>query len=400
MHRHPATGSPVGRRLLIPDDVFTAVLAGTRALRAAGYEPWIAAAVPGAYASRSRATAGVVAVPDAGPDPEGFVQALAAAAGRLRIAAVLPGTETALTVLAGREADFPAGVVLAIPGADVVRRATDKALLGSLATQVGLQSPRTVHVRAGELGAMHPPLILKPLRSAVAGGGTHRLGWVRRIDTVAELEAAAEETAGEEWVAQEFVDGTLCAVAGVFWAGELVCASHQVAHRIWPPVCGISAYAETVPRDLDLEERVAAILRAIGWRGMFELQLIRTETGRYVIDLNTRFYGSLALAVAAGLNLPAIWVDLELGRTPHVGDYHPGVRYRSEERDAQAILRLARERRWGAALDALRPRRRTTHALFSWRDPKPFLTRAAAAVTRRRRDGAAAVPAQAGQDDG
>ena len=40
-----------------------------------------------AYAARSRDTAGTVPVPDAGPDPEGFVAALARAAERLKVAA-------------------------------------------------------------------------------------------------------------------------------------------------------------------------------------------------------------------------------------------------------------------------------------------------------------------------
>jgi len=38
----------------------------------------------------------------------------------------------------------------------------------------------------------------------------------------------------------------------------------------------------------------------------------------YVIDVNPRIYGAIGLAIAAGQNLPAIWTDLLLGRTPLV----------------------------------------------------------------------------------
>jgi len=73
-----------------------------------------------------------VPVPDAGPDPEGFVAALAEAAAQLRVAAVLPGTETSLTVLAGRGSDFSDGVVLGVPPREIVERAVDKSLLAEL----------------------------------------------------------------------------------------------------------------------------------------------------------------------------------------------------------------------------------------------------------------------------
>src|SRR4051794_39435595 len=59
------------RRVLVVDDGGTAGLATVRALRAAGYEPWVLASGGSSYATRSRATAGV-------GDPGGAVATLAA----------------------------------------------------------------------------------------------------------------------------------------------------------------------------------------------------------------------------------------------------------------------------------------------------------------------------------
>ena len=364
-------------RVLVPDDDFTAVLAAVRALRKGGYEPWLAMSVPSAYAARSRATAGTVPVPDAGPDPDGFVAALAEAAGRLRVAAVLPGTETSLTVLAGRESDFPGGVVLGVPSREVVERAVDKSLLAELAVAAGLKVPETRTISHGDVDGVAYPAVVKPVTSAVHGDGAVRLGWVRKIDTPAELRAAVEWMPGDSLIVQPFLDGALSAACGVFWDGRLLCVEHQVARRIWPPVVGVSSYAETVPRDHELEQRIAALLGAIGWSGIFELQFIHRPEGEYVIDLNTRFYGSLALAVNSGLNLPSIWVDLLLGRTPRIGSYRVGVRYRSEQRDARAIVHSFREGRRAEALRACLPRPRTAHGIFSARDPLPFVCRIA-----------------------
>jgi predicted ATP-grasp superfamily ATP-dependent carboligase len=362
-------------RVLVPDDDFTAVLAAVRALRKGGYEPWLAMSVPSTYAARSRATAGTIPVPDAGPDPDGFVAALAEAAGRLGVAAVLPGTETSLTALAGREADFPDGVVLGVPPREVVERAVDKTVLAELSARAGLKVPETREVDRADVEGISYPAVVKPVTSSVRVDGALQLGWVRKIESAAELRTQLETMPGDSLLVQPFLDGALSAACGVFWDGKLLCVEHQVARRIWPPDCGVSSYAETVPRDLQLEERIAALLRAIGWSGIFELQFIRRPEGDYVIDLNTRFYGSLALAVGSGLNLPAIWVDLLLGRTPRIGEYRVGVRYRSEQRDARAIVHGFRSGKRVEALSALLPRPHTVHGIFSARDPLPFLCR-------------------------
>ena len=138
---------------------------------------------------------------------------------------------------------------------------------------------------------------------------------------------------------------------------ELVCALHQISTRIWPLPCGGSAYAETIPPDHELERGVGSILRSIGWSGLFQAQFIRGARGEhYLIDFNPRVYGSLALAVAAGLNLPGIWVDLLLGRRSRVGGYRIGARFRHEERDVRALAHMLLS---GEHLDALRGCRRT-----------------------------------------
>jgi predicted ATP-grasp superfamily ATP-dependent carboligase len=163
------------------------------------------------------------------------------------------------------------------------------------------------------------------------------------------------------------------AVGAVMWDGELVCSVHMVADRIWPPHCGTFAYARTVPPDPELHHAAERLLTRLGWRGIFRFDWLEWRGHRYVIDLNPRIFTSLGLAIAAGANLPAVWVDLLLGRRPRVHGCHPGVRYRYEKDDVRAVLRGARAGGHGA-LRALAPRRATTHAVFSLWDPMPVMT--------------------------
>jgi predicted ATP-grasp superfamily ATP-dependent carboligase len=120
--------------------------------------------------------------------------------------------------------------------------------------------------------------------------------------------------------------------------------------------------------------------------GIWEAQFVRDAHDAYLIDLNPRPYGSLGLAVAAGLNLPGIWADVVLGREPIVTDYRIGRRYRAEMRELGFLTEALAARDVRSVSAALLPRRRTTHAVLSLRDPAPtvFLLDRMAARLRRR----------------
>jgi predicted ATP-grasp superfamily ATP-dependent carboligase len=351
------------------------VLAAVRAMGAANYAPHLAIDKPGTYAGRSRATIGTVRVPNPDFDCGGFVRTLAAAARRLRVAAVLPSSDSHFLALAGREGDF-AGMALGTPSRESVDQATDKALLTELATAARLRTPPTKFIRGGEaVNGVGFPAIVKPLRSRVQNPDGTISTYSAHYVPDGQVEPAINHLVGGEGLIQSYIPGVLIGVAGVSWEGELVCALHQASVRIWPIPVGGSAYAETIAPNVELEQGVGRLLRRIGWSGIFHVQFIRDSRGvHFLIDLNPRIYGTLALATAAGLNLPQIWVDLLLGRRPKVGGYRIGVGFRHEEKDAQALVRLFMIGERQRALRGLLPQRGTAHAIFALRDPMPMLT--------------------------
>jgi predicted ATP-grasp superfamily ATP-dependent carboligase len=205
-----------------------------------------------------------------------------------------------------------------------------------------------------------------------------------RVTDGATLRNALGRLPDATWVVQPFLQGDLVAVAAVSWQGEVVAAQHQRAIRTWPSQVGGSSFAITVAPDVELELAVSRIARELQWSGLLHVQLIRTNEGDFLIDVNPRMWGSLALATAAGQNLPAIWADLLLGRKPAVGGYRVGVTFRAELKDLQAVGHSIRRRRSLRALGSLLPRRGTTHAIGSLSDPAPLLTVAQQAVERLR----------------
>jgi predicted ATP-grasp superfamily ATP-dependent carboligase len=374
------------RRLLVSGDEFHASLALVRALRAAGHLPSLAVAPRGTYASRSRSVSTVVHVPHAEDTPVAFVEAIVRAAAALQIDAVLPGTEASLIALSQRRDSLPFPV--GAPAADTVDLATDKRRVLELAATSGLHTLPSIVATPSELARraeeIDYPAILKPLRTRLQMGDS-RLAYykARRVAAPAELRAALDGLPEVEWVTQPYLTGELSAIAGVAWQGRLVCSIHQVARRIWPPDVGFSSYAETVELDRELESGITSLLAQIGWSGIFQAQFLGQADRRFLIDFNPRAYGSLALAVRAGANLPAVWAALVLDTTPPRVSYRAGVRYRLEHNDLRAIGRSARDGDILGSLGALLPRRRTAHAVFSLRDPGPLLTTTEKLLDRR-----------------
>lgn len=376
----------MNNRILVTGSEHPAGLAALRALDRAGFETFAAVQSRDSLGGRSRAAAGFVDVPDPRTAAEEFVTRLAEGARRLGVAAVLPGTEAALLAMTGHEAAFPDGIVVGTPAEAALRRATDKISLALLALRAGLDNP-PIRVLSPELieGAeLSFPAIVKPLRSELTTADGLQRYEAARVNSAAELDAALRRLPEDVGLVQPVIEGRLISVNGVAHDGVLhACNQHEV-RRVWPDRCGQAVFAETFPMTEERERTTAAFMRELGWSGVFNLQIIERDGRSYVIDLNPRFYVSLTLAVAAGLNLPAIWTWLLLGRPFEDQGYRSGMRFRQETGDLRAILSEIRRGQLGAARDLL-PRRHTVHALFSIRDPRPASSILASAAGAFRR---------------
>ncbi|MGI5131659.1 ATP-grasp domain-containing protein [Pseudonocardia sp. CA-107938] len=378
-----------GTRVLVSGGEYTGGLAAVRALRAAGYEPWVADPVDGTYGALSRAAAGSVRVTDPRADPLSFAGELAKAASRLGAGVVLPGTEPALLALGEHRGLFPAEVAVGAPPPELTIAATDKQSLAARASAAGFAVPPTHLVtlddlRAGRVAPRYP-VVVKPVRSELWDGDVLQRFEVVQARDEAALTAALTGLPDQAGLVQPYVVGPIRTVNGVAWRGEVVAAVHKLADRTWPLDCGVVCSARTVPVEPEVDRAARALMADLGWSGLFNLQMISAGGAHHVIDLNPRIYHSLALAVAAGANLPAIWTSLLLGHRPTFAGYRTGVRFRSEE-DAMALWGTLLDGHAGAALRGLVPHRHTTHAVVSLRDPAPTLNilRRAVRVARRR----------------
>jgi predicted ATP-grasp superfamily ATP-dependent carboligase len=365
-----------GRALVVEEGRTRGALAAVRALAGAGWT--VGTGTPGArgLAGRSRYVTTRHAVPPPRDGVDAFVDAVARAVRAGGYDVVLAGGDAELlTLAAGAER---VGAALPHPSYDVLVRAVDKRELSEAAQRAGLAVPRLlppVDPLTGE-AVVKPRWHWRPDRP----GGTGRVE-AEVVRTAEELAAAVRRmrAGGAEPLVQERVAGELQAFATVAAAdGSLVGRVQQRAVRIWPPDAGVSVRAETVPVDERLAKQVGALLRDLGWRGLAEVQLIVPPGGPpHLIDLNGRLYGSLGLAVAAGVNLPAIAAALATGRRPPPDrEASAGVRLHWLEGDLRAV-RAAGDDRLAVLTGALRWRRDAVGSVWRGDDPRPGLAQAA-----------------------
>lgn len=278
-----------------------------------------------------------------------------------------------MAALAVYQDSIPAPV--AHPSADAVNLGLDKLELTRAAHRVGMSAPRTELADSEALRNWTGPVTVK-CRTHWTPGQTrpHRI----EARVYSDVEQAREriallKQAGAEPVLQEPVTGELSALIGLFHNGRLDGRVQQVSARLWPTPSGVSTRARTVAVDQQLAAEAEKLLAAIGWEGLVELQFLHDETGTpKLIDLNGRFYGSMALADRARPGLAHTWALRVLGEaTERLTDGRPGVRYAWTAAD---LRRATVERRGGLVADVadtLCWQIGAQHSVWSLRDLAP-----------------------------
>ena len=367
------------RALIVEDGRESYVLAAVRSLAAGGWTVGLAGPVHSRSAG-SRWVARTHLVPPAQAGLDAFAVAVQQAVADGGYDVVFGGDDVEVLALSAVRDRIRATVPYVEHAALV--RAIDKLELVRAAEAVGLAAPRTVAASATAAPGLPLPALVKARLHWWPGAETDqgRIG-VSVCRTEAEVVRAVTEieAAGTTAVLQELVDGDLMAVTALCDRdGRVLAESHQVASRVSPQL-HTSTRAETVPVDPELSAAVHRLLAELRWFGIANLQMLRPPGGRpHLIDLNGRFYGSLALAVAAGLDLPVLGARLAVGEQPVPRPplrARPGMRYQALEED----LRRARvERRHGLLRDVagtLAFAVGATHSTLNPHDPRPAVAR-------------------------
>jgi predicted ATP-grasp superfamily ATP-dependent carboligase len=366
-------------RILLTDAQDRSSLAGCRSLHRAGYAVHAVASSRPAAAHWSRFCEARLVAGDPREDEAQFVEELSTIVRNASYRLLVTGSDASLLAVSRHRERFEPFVELGLPAAVVVERCMSKQALVQTAAGAGLDSPET-EVCADEAAAkaaarrLGYPVVLKP-RSTVFGrnGGLTQRGSSLVMDE--ESLISLWPGYGTPSLIQRCLDGKLVSFSGVAVDGRLLAYGVSRYGRTWPPEGGAVSFAETISAPPGLRRKVENLISALGWQGVFEVELVQHGTRFAAIDFNPRLFGSLELITRAGAPLTAAWCDWVLDLDPPESEARPGYRYRWEDAEARNLWRRLRDGRIRAALSILRPRRRMTRSFFRVTDPAPLVAR-------------------------
>jgi predicted ATP-grasp superfamily ATP-dependent carboligase len=316
-------------------------------------------------------------VPSALDDPEGFVDALEPVVHSEGVDLLLPITDASLLAVLGARARF-SPVNIPFVSIDQFRRVSEKATVLEVARSIGIAVPDQ-HVLATSASVatldreqLRYPIVLKPTRSVVERGRNRLKLGVLHASDAAELSDRLAEYPAEAFpvLLQQRIVGPGIGVFLLIWDGQLVASFGHRRIRENPPFGGVSAYRESiVPSEL-LVSQSRRLLAEFDWRGvaMVEFKVDLATGVPYLMEVNGRFWGSLQLAIDAGVDFPML-----LARAALDGDITPaaggraGIRSRWEWGDANHVLARLRKSATELALPPGSPTRlRTIGDVLTW----------------------------------
>ena len=381
--------------MLVTDGEQRAALAIVRSLGRAGHRVYVCSARPRSLAGASRWCRQQAEIPDPLHRPADYVGSIRRLVERWGIDVLIPVTEASLLALLP-ERERLEGVLLPFADCEDFRAISDKQRVLEAAGACGIAVPRqTVLGGRAELESIRAaclrfPIVAKPARSVVEHPGGRAKLSVHHARDWPELAAVVDvlSPAAFPLLLQERIDGPGIGVFALVWDGVPRAFFGHRRIREKPPSGGVSVYRESVALDPELLARAVALLRHFRWEGvaMVEFKVDRATGVPYLMEINGRFWGSLQLAVDAGIDFPELLLRVALGESVAAVEYEIGIRsrwwwgdvdhllLRLRRSDAELALPPGSPTRWGAALDFLALHRRGDRSeILRMDDPRPFI---------------------------
>ncbi len=246
---------------------------------------------------------------------------------------LLPMEYETLSLISQNYADFSRYSYIPVVSYEKLKIAQSKEKILRLADSLGIPTPRTWHIddisQIDTLKNELPyPVVIKPRKAAGALG-------VSYPETPEELEAQylSIHRRFPRPMIQEFIPREGPGYGASFLIDERGRVKASFVHkrlREYPVTGGASTYRESAIHN-DIREMAQSLLQALKWFGvaMVEFKVDPRDGVPKLMEINPRFWGSLALAVEAGVNFPHLLYRMSRGENfSPVERYKVGVRCR------------------------------------------------------------------------
>jgi predicted ATP-grasp superfamily ATP-dependent carboligase len=194
--------------------------------------------------------------------------------------------------------------------------AEDKAATTLFAEHIGAPAPKTYYPRGQEdleqFRDIPYPVVVKARRGQGHFGYASSFEELRDVTYPAICAQIPDQLAENVYpILQEYIKGKGHGFYALMNRGQLrAFFMHERIHEV-PPTGGPSAMAKSY-YDEELVEVGSKILRELKWHGVAMVEFKKDESdGLYkLIEINPKFWGSLGLSIAAGVDFPSLLVGM------------------------------------------------------------------------------------------
>jgi protein-tyrosine-phosphatase/predicted ATP-grasp superfamily ATP-dependent carboligase len=320
----------------------------TRSLHRHGIPVSIAAFASDNAGRASRMTHESFFLPSYRQEPTASLRALMVLLEERRFDMLMPISDTALGLIADHYEVLVPLVRLACPERPVIRRVLDKNLTLHTARDCGLQVPRGYEISSLAVldtiaHTLHFPLVAKPKDKAVESA--FKVQYLKTLDELRRA-LAADSQFGVRNLIQEFAAGEGVGIGMLMHLGDAVAMFQHRRLAELPATGGVSVMAIAEPIDPVLSRQALSLLQAIGWEGvaMVEFKFDRRSDRAMLMEVNGRYWGSISLAVQAGVDFPFYEWQIRHGQRPRTANtYKSGMRWRWLAGDLSRLCGVVRE---------------------------------------------------------
>lgn len=331
--------------------------------------------------------------------PKRFLQSIIGFVSQSHYEAVFPVSDSTITVLQRFRAELPK-VSFVMANRKSYEKVSDKFFCQRLAVSEGLLLPETFYPESVEdleqrVELLGFPVVLKPRYSRFYDEKT---GAVQVGDTQLVFEGKTLREAflrlrqGDSFpCVQKWVAGKGSGVEILLKEGRILAASCHERIREMNPLGSGSSAALSVPVRQDWVRAGAALLKGCGYEGaaMVEFRVDERTGKTWFMEVNGRFWGTLALAVASGVNFPSLVLQTVVRgkEVQPIPCYETGILMRSLWKETLRLMTVLKGRpeEWAgpfpSRLEALRDywgsffKRHQVYSDFEGMDPLPaFVT--------------------------
>jgi predicted ATP-grasp superfamily ATP-dependent carboligase/protein-tyrosine-phosphatase len=299
--------------VIVTDGNERSALAVTRSLGQRGIPVYVGAETAVSLAGSSKYCTQSFVYPSPWSHPEEYVACLLDVARQWNATALFPMTDLAVELIGEHKERVGLAVTLPIPSLKQYRKLSDKYQLTVWAKEQGIPIPPTLFVPDGDVAKVIDqvtkwPVVVKPGRSLLKVEGMWKKTTVLYAHDPHDLLRLYHEVWYLKWpsLLQERISGEGEGVFGLFSCGEPLALFAHRRLRERPPSGGVSVLRESIPLPPQMTDYALRVIKSADWHGvaMVEFKVDRDSDVPYLMEVNGRFWGSLQLAIDAGVDFP------------------------------------------------------------------------------------------------